>query len=74
MIFGRGEFKLTNLALSQAVLDSKKIDIVDDPEVKIIEKVNQEKVRIALFYYKFLLNTLEDCLTKFCRKDVEPYL
>ena len=33
-----------------------------------------EKIKIALYYQKLLYQTLEDCLNKFCRKDVEPYL
>lgn len=36
--------------------------------------IKQEKLRVAQFYQKLLYQTLDDCLNKFCRKDVEPYL
>lgn len=29
---------------------------------------------MAIYYQKLLYQTLDDCLIKFCRKDVEPYL
>eukprot|EP00347_Sterkiella_histriomuscorum_P021471 403333864 len=38
------------------------------------ERIRQEKMKIAIFYQKLLFQTLDDCLNKFCRKDVEPYL
>lgn len=38
------------------------------------EKFNQQKQRIASFYQKLLYTCLEDCLQKFCRKDVEYHL
>ena len=31
-------------------------------------------MKIAQYYHKFLYQTLDDCLNKFCRKDVELYL
>ena len=39
-----------------------------------LEKVRNEKLKIAIMYQKLLHQTLDDCLTKFTRKDVEPYL
>ncbi len=39
-----------------------------------LEKVRNEKFKIAIMYQKLLHQTLDDCLTKFTRKDVEPYL
>ena len=39
-----------------------------------MEKVKEEKGKIAVLYQKLLHQTLDDCLSKFTRKDVEPYL
>jgi hypothetical protein len=44
-----------------------------DPEVNL-DRLKQDKIKIAQFYQKLLYQTLDDCLIKFCRKDVEPYL
>jgi len=38
------------------------------------DRIKQEKVKIAQFYQKLLFQILEDCLVKFTRKDVEPYM
>lgn len=38
------------------------------------EYVKKEKVKIAQYYQKLLYQILDDCLVKFCRRDVEPYL
>ena len=43
-------------------------------ELEYLEKVKAEKLKIATIYQKLLYQTLDDCLNKFCRKDVEPYL
>ena len=43
-------------------------------ELAYLEKVQEEKVKIAVLYQKLLHQTLDDCLNKFTRKDVEPYL
>jgi hypothetical protein len=43
-------------------------------ELAYLEKVKEEKVKIAVLYQKLLHQTLDDCLNKFTRKDVEPYL
>ena len=43
-------------------------------ELAYLEKVKEEKVKIAVLYQKLLHQTLDDCLSKFTRKDVEPYL
>ena len=39
-----------------------------------MDKIRFEKLHIAQSYQKLLYMTLDDCLIKFCRKDVEPYL
>jgi len=38
------------------------------------EPLFEHKCKAAIFYQRFLYQCLEDCLTKFCRKDVEPYV
>lgn len=38
------------------------------------ERIKNEKVKIAQFYQKLLYMILDDCLIKFCRKDVEPFM
>lgn len=43
-------------------------------ELTAYERIYQEKVRIGQYYQKLLYQALDDCLNKFCRKDVEPYL
>ena len=43
-------------------------------ELAYLEKVKEEKGKIAVLYQKLLHQTLDDCLTKFTRKDVEHYL
>jgi hypothetical protein len=46
----------------------------ENDEIAYLEKVKEEKVKIAVLYQKLLHQTLDDCLNKFTRKDVEPYL
>lgn len=46
----------------------------EQQELAYLEKIMAEKIKIATFYQKLLYQTLDDCLAKFCRKDVEQYL
>ena len=34
----------------------------------------KERQRVAAFYMKLLAQTFEDCITKFLRKGIEPFL
>ncbi|CDW82182.1 UNKNOWN [Stylonychia lemnae] len=51
--------------------NNSKLDKADDDSK---EKIKQEKIKVASFYQKLLYQILDDCLNKFCRRDVEPYL
>ena len=38
------------------------------------ERIMQEKVRVAYYYQRLLYYTLDDCLMKFCRRNVDQYM
>ncbi|CDW79777.1 UNKNOWN [Stylonychia lemnae] len=81
-IMNRGELKLNHLALSSDMLqqsstgnNKQQTESSKESNSNLpFEKIKQEKIKVAQFYQKLLFQTLDDCLTKFCRKDVEPYM
>ena len=39
-----------------------------------MERLKLEKIRAAQYYQKLLFQTLDDCLMKFCRRNVDNHL
>mmetsp|Transcript_33742 Transcript_33742/g.32783 ORF Transcript_33742/g.32783 Transcript_33742/m.32783 type:complete len:211 (+) Transcript_33742:1758-2390(+) len=63
-------------SIIQKILGREELSLfgVSLKDLDLSNNIYEHKVQVASFYQKFLYQCLEDCLQKFCRKDVEPYI